>query len=253
MSKPIWVANAERIQEIHQEAGGNDAETLARLFTDDGIVGPDDLVGRINALLESTEQHWFQGVRSWMDLPGLQECKGFRDKGFRPEFQDPWPNSCDQTGHFLTAIGLSLNPQQLNRRKFCVRMRDWLGAPKDMDDEEVALRTIIGHEKYPDPYTPDLFVLPKVRFQFSAATAADTAAFRAALACVKPGLRLDLECMDKYLASIQVGTGRGNSLQDLRLSCAGYCFVQLVRSGRLVTRQEAGEWVKQNLEQGEGG
>ncbi len=249
MSKPVWVANARRIREIRQEAGGNDAEALARFFLDDTIIGTDGLTGRVKALLESTEQHWFTDVRSWMDLPGLQECKGFSDNGFRPEFQDPWFNSCDQAGHFLTAIGLSLYPQQLRRAKFWVRMRDWLGAPKDMDDEEVALRLIIGHEKYPDPYKPDPFVLPKVRAQFAAATAEDTAAFRAAIACLGPDLQLDLGCMDEYLAPIHVGSGRGNSLQDLRLSCAGYCFVQLLRSGRLKTRQEAGEWVRRNLEE----
>jgi hypothetical protein len=249
MTRPAWVSNLRRIHEIRREAGGDDAETLARLFEDEAILGDGSARGRTEAILNATEHHWIKGLRTFVDMPGLNECKGFSDCGFRAEFQDPWPCSRDQVGHILTAIGLTLHPETVETGKFGRRVRDWVQAPAEMSNEEVALRLIIGHEKEPDPRIPDPLVLPKVRRQFASATDDDVAAFRQACAALEPGGSLDLDEIAAQLGGIQVGRGRGNSLQDLYLSFAGTFLAHLIEAGRFSTRHEIARWVRQHLKE----
>jgi hypothetical protein len=244
---PDHVTNLRRIRRIREEAVGDDAEALARVFEDARIRDDGTLAGRIRAVLAATEHRWVPGVHTPLDVPGLYEVKGFGDDGFRPELRDPWPGSRDQVGHFLTALALALRPELVRARRFGVRARDWAGAPKGMSDEEVGLRLIIGHEKEPDPGRFDPLMLLKVRRQFASATGADVAAFRRALAVQGPGVGLDLATASEHLSAIAVGSGVGNSNQDMLLSLAGYRLAQLVTTRRLRTGAEVARWVRDRL------
>jgi hypothetical protein len=247
MTPPAWVLNLQRIHQIRQEAAGDDAETLARLFEDEDIVSGDGVGDRIEAILAATEHHWIRGMRTIVDMPGLYECKGFSDRGFREEFRDPWPCSRDQVGHILTAVGLTLHPEKVESRKLGRRVRDWVRAPAEMSNEEVVIRLVVGHEKEPDPRIPDPLVLVKVRRQFDSATDGDVAAFRRARAALELDGALDLDRLAGHLAGVQVGQGRGNSVQDLYLSFAGYLLAHLIKAGHFSTRHEVAGWVRQNL------
>lgn len=247
VARTVYGSNWQRIQQIRQEAGGNDAEALARMFEDEAILDDSTFEGRLRALLEATEHRWFPRLRTFLDVPGLQDCRGFGYQGFRPEFHDPWETSRDQVGHFLTSLGLALYPEKVKTRRLLLRLRDWVGAPRSMSNEEVAMRLIIGHEKRADPVLPDPLVLPKVRRQFACATAADVAAFRRALKSQGPDARLDLDRARPHLAQIEVGAGTGNSWADVYLSLAGYYLAELVRSGRVSSPAEIAAWVRENL------
>jgi hypothetical protein len=244
---PVAVHNIRRIQALNQEASWDDAETLARMFEDDAIISPDSVLGRLDAILEATEHRWIQGWRTFMDFPGLYECNGFSDRGFRDAFKDPWACSREQAGHFLTAVGLVLHPQKLEGRIFFRRLRDWAGAPKEMSTAEVALRLVIGHEKAPDPGVPDPLVLPKVRRQFRSCTDGDLAAFHRALEALGRDWVFSFAKVDPYMSQIEVGSARGNSCQDLYLSLAAYHFVQLLKGGQFLDRGAMARWVRDNL------
>ncbi len=248
---PEHVRNLRRVRRIHVEAGGDDAETLARMFEDDGIPDDGSVEGRLRALLEATEHRWIPWTHTFLDVPGLHEAKGFSDRGFRPEFQDPWPVSRDQIGHILTAVALALNARRLAKTRFGIRVRDLVGAPKDMSNDEVALRLTIGHEKLPDPGRFDPLILWKLRRQFACVTDADVVTFGDALAALGSDTGLDLNRAGQHLAEIAVGDRVGNSIQDLNLSLAGYRLAQLVRDGRFAHREEFAAWVRENLKGGE--
>ena len=239
--------NLDRIRAIRRELGDNDAETLARLFTDPQLADDGTIAGRVEAILEATEHQWLQGFPTFMDVPGLYELRGASDQGFRAAFRDPWPQSRDQVGHLLTAVGLILHPEVLQRRRLGRRLRTWLGVPKAMSDSDAALRLIIGHEKQPDPFFADPRIVAKVRRQFSSVTAEDLAAFGRAMAALGDGACPDLEAAFRELASIGVGTGRGNSAQDLRLSLMGAHLAGRLKGGAFASRGELAEWVRRNL------
>jgi hypothetical protein len=240
--------NKGRVHAIYQETGGNDAETLARLFEDATIRHENGLLGRIDALLAATRQQWFPWFRTALDVSGLQEVREAGDRGFRAEFQDPWACSRDQIGHFLTALGLTLYPEQVNLRQLGLPLRRLVGAPKEMSDLEVALRLMIGHEKEPDPYFADPLVLFKVRRQFSSATSDDVAAFRRALAALGTAPVADLEAARRKLDAIEVGEDRGNSWQDLLLSLMGWHMTVRIQEGDITDGTMAAAWIRSNLE-----
>lgn len=251
MGKPVRIVNLQRIQQIRDEVGGDDAEALARLFEDEEIISDESIQGRLEAILAATEHRWVVSIRTFLDIPLLQDCKGFSDQGFRAEFRDPWACSRDQVGHILTAVGLALYPEKLEEKRwFGIPIRDLVGAPKDMSNEEVAIRLIIGHEKRPDPGSLDPLVLPKVRKQFASATDEDVAAFLSAQAALGTGLKISLYGAKEGLAKIQIGEGRGNSIQDLNLSLVGCYLAQLIKEGQLSSRQEVATWVRTNLKAG---
>lgn len=249
MGRSIQWKNRRRVRELHEEAGGDDAEALARMFEDGAIADDGTVRGRVRALLAATEQRWIPWLPTFLDMPGLQDCAGYGDRGFRSAFRDPWSCSRDQAGHFLTAVGLVLYPEQVERRRLGVRVRDLVGAPPGMANGEVALRLIIGHEKAPDPWMGDPLVLVKVRRQFAMATGADVNAFRRARTALGGDRRLDLERLAPYLDQIEVGTGRGNSVQDIYLSFAGYYFAQIVAQGGFSKRGEMARWIRENLKE----
>jgi hypothetical protein len=244
---PVDLVNLRRIHRLRVEARGDDAETLARMFEDDAIVDDSTLWGRLAAVLAATEHRWVPGIHTPLDVTGLYELRGFSDVGFRREFRDPWPLSRDQDGHLLTALALALHPDLVARRRFGLRVRDLAGAARDMTDEEVALRLIIGHEKAPDPRATEPLILVKVRRQFRTATAGDVSAFREALTALGEAIDLDLERTRPCVAAIAVGTGRGNSIQDLMLSLAAYHLAALLQRRIIADRAALAAWLRKNL------
>src|SRR5437660_360784 len=141
-------ANRARITAIREDSL-HDAEALASIFNDGVIIDDGSVAGRLRAILEATESRV---------VPGLQTGIEFHDNGFRGDrnpggqgFKDPHLSSNNQVGHFLTAVGLSFNPTKLTERFFFQSLRDWLGIPVSMTDNEAALRLVIGHELAPDP------------------------------------------------------------------------------------------------------
>lgn len=242
-----FVRALARIHEIHAESGGNDAETLARMFEDDRLGDEDSVEDRVSTILDATAHRWLAGRSFVLDVPGLYELKGFSDRGFRPELRDPWPGSRDQVGHILTALALSLRAGLVRRKRFGLSLRSLAGAPSDLPDDEVALRFAIGHEKAPDPGRYDPLMLLKVRRQFATASAADVGAFRDAVEEAASRATVDVARLAAQLEAIRVGDGMGNSRQDLTLTALGAVLAAKVRRGDFPDRHAVAAWVRRNL------
>ena len=151
----------------------------------------------------------------------------FGESGFQTEFQDGylyeqyWGGQTDQVGHFLTAVG------------------GGYGVGKGALPEDITLGAFIGHEK-----TGDQNLLE----QLSAASDADFGLFHQAVNADAAG---DYELRDRYLMTI-LGPGsladrKGNSLEDLRLTVRGWRFGQMIANGDIETRDEAADWLKENV------
>jgi hypothetical protein len=260
-------ANSDRIEQIRDSAG-SDAEALAQMFEDSRITDGGTVAGRLRSLLTATESSI---------VPGLQTGIKFHDSGFRPEFKDPWPSSDNQVGHFLTAVGLSFNPGKVSQSFMGRTLRDWIGANSAMTDTEVALRLTIGHEKAPDPsawtaagggiiggaaggiFGPGgmaggaaagaaIAILRGFRAQFAAATASDVQIFLGAEASLGTGSPLDLATASGRLRGIAVNpSNRGNSYEDLLLSCFGWRLGQWIGASRFAAKADVAAWVRTNI------
>jgi hypothetical protein len=212
--------NRRRILAIQDDAPSA-LETLARMFTDPYITDDGSIPGRLRAILNATQHRFVPGLHTGADL-GLS--------GFRAEFEDPWETSRDQAGHFLTAARLAFDPAFLSNPIFPVL----LGATGDND---IPLRLIIGHEKEPDP--------PQV-------TKINLKTLAAILRCYRVQYRSTAEeDIDHFRAgdldAIQVGTGQGNSMADLRLSYKGWIFGGWIAEDRFRSKEEIASWIRTEL------
>ncbi len=141
--------NRQEIGRIKQ-AASTDLEALAQIFESTLIIDDGTVTSRLQAVLAATEH---------LVIPGLQTGIDFQDTGFAGDqepggqgFRDPHPSSRNQVGHFLTAVGLQFSPAVVSRQiPLFGTIRQMVNAPASMDDQEVALRLTIGHEKAPDP------------------------------------------------------------------------------------------------------
>jgi hypothetical protein len=202
--------NRNRIIAIRDKTS-TDIEALARMFTDSKIIDDSTLTGRVHSIFDATE-HTF--------IPGLHTGIEFGQTGFRKEFHDPWKSSMNQVGHFLTAVRLAFDPGFPND-PFLLTILDAWG------DSDIPLRLIIGHEKEPDPAILD--ILAGFRAQYKATTEEDIANFRAG-----------------NLEAIKVGTGRGNSMADLKLSYKGWILGRWIAEGRF-TKQQVADWIRHSI------
>jgi hypothetical protein len=90
--------------------------------------------------------------------------------------------------------------------------------------------------------------LAAYRAQFAATTAQDMAAWHEALRlCGRALDRRALEGPRSPLRAIRLGGGEGNSIQDLRLTLAGWRFGELIGAGTLADRREASAWIRHAL------
>ena len=144
-------SNQARMLALRAECGFNDAEALARSFSDGALSGGPTAMDRLRVVLAATERSV---------IPGLHTALAFRDAGFwgdprpgGPGLRDPWPKtgSVNQVGHFLTAVRLGFQPELVSRPLLGPSMRFWIGAAHALSDEQVALRLTIGHELARDP------------------------------------------------------------------------------------------------------
>lgn len=275
--------NVEVIEQIRDQAPSH-AEALAQIFESTSIndygsrnCRPTTVAERLTAVLDATKH---------AVVPGLQTGITFHDSGFRREFVDPWPSSDNQVGHFLTAVGLSFSPGKVSQSFAGRPLRDWLGAPASMTDEEVAIRLCVGHEKAPDPglgtaaggaavgggvgaaggarlggwvgaaiggaagalIGAPAAVLDAFRTQFAAATASDVQVFRSAVRGLGTGSPLDLAAGSAIARGIAVTpTNRGNSHEDLILTIFGWRLGQDIKAAFFRTRSEVAAWIRTNI------
>ncbi|MFE2689047.1 hypothetical protein [Streptomyces mirabilis] len=258
-------------------AGSDDCEALALLFSDPGIIDDGTVAGRLREILAITEH---------FAVPGLQTRIRFHDRGFKgesqptpggPGFRDPWPNSDNQVGHFLSAVGMNFQPAVIRREVGGVgpTVRWLLRAPDTMSDREVVQRLVIGHEKAQDP-TVDapsaaagalgglpggsigaivgaaagaaMSVVSGFRVQFEAVTPSDMSAWAAALSALGNNSVINLAAAEPYLAKIPINYSlSGNSIQDLRLSLCGWYLGQAIAANRFASREDVAKWVRVNL------
>jgi hypothetical protein len=248
------------------------AQALAAMFESTDISDDGTVAGRLEAILAATEG----------PFPGAHFAIPFDDSGFREEFQDPWPDSSNQVGHFLTAVNLSYNPAVVRGLRFL------LDAPDSMPDEAVALRLVIGHEKAADPneelfgkfcravkddatnpaiapfknpFLPEKMsvwmctkklVLDRFRLQFMSATGCDVDIFQQAddaLGGSSPSSTpLNLAAAKGTLSMINVDPNKyGNSYQDLVLSLYGWRLGKSIKGSEFRTNTEVADWIRANL------
>jgi hypothetical protein len=255
------MTNRDVIEKLRDKAA-SDAEALAQMFESASVADDSTVAGRLRAILEATESRV---------VPGLQTGITFHDIGFRREFKDRWPSSDNQVGHFLTAVGLSFNPAKVAESFAGRPLRNWLGADSSMSDEEVAIRLCIGHEKAADPgpgtaavggflgfgvgggaagaaVGAGVAVLMAFRDQFAAATDADVQTFRSAEANLGTAQPLNLAAAMATLRGIAVNPSlRGNSYEDLVLTCFGWRLGQSIKRGEFAARADVGRWIRTNI------
>jgi hypothetical protein len=88
------------------------------------------------------------------------------------------------------------------------------------------------------------------RAQFHATTDDDLAAWQEALRVSGKGRAFDwqaLEGASSPLGAITIANGEGNSVQDLRLSLAGWRLGQLIACGAFDRRQDVAAWIRRTL------
>lgn len=223
----VWgstARNRARILVIRDEAP-TAVEAFARMFTDASLADDGTVRGRLHTLLAATEHRFVPGLHTGLTL-GMT--------GFRAEFEDPWPTSTDQVGHFLTAVRLTVDPQFLSNPVFPLLLGG-LGQP------DLPLRLMIGHEKMADPEDVSranlkslLVALRCFHAQYQSVTAQDVASFKTG-----------------HLELIQVGNGLGNSRADLRLSYTGWLFGHSLVDGVFHNREAVAHWIRTELGNGE--
>lgn len=246
--------NRNVITGLRAESSNEDVEALARMFEDSRILGTKSPNGRMDAVLAAMERP---------DVPGSKTGVFFGDEGFYGDqrkngcgFRDPHPKSRNQVGHFLTAVGLGYDPDQIYRTKWGVSLSALLGVSAGDSSQAVAIRLIVGHEKAPDPDDRDnrFMLLQGFLAQFHRATDSDIQAFldaEAALADrpeVCQNTSLDLKKAEPFLRKIEIHPDwQGNSIQDLRLSLMGWHLGRMVRAGCFTQSDEIGRWLRKNL------
>ncbi len=214
------IKNRTRIIAI-RDSSPTAVETLARMFIDEQLVDDGTPRGRLFSILAATEHRFVPGLHTGVTI-GLT--------GFRKEYEDPWKSSSDQVGHFLTAVRLTCDPGFLDNPLFPLLLGGW-------GDNDMAIRLMIGHEKFPDPRGIDKIGLSTLfaalscfRAQYQSVTAVDIANFLAG-----------------NLEAIQVGSGIGNSMADLRLTYKGWQFGHQVEAGEFVDCAAIAGWVRREL------
>jgi hypothetical protein len=116
-------------------------------------------------------------------------------------------------------------------------------------DEQLCVRLIIRHEQVSDApnWAKDyLQIFPELYATQTNPEDNEMIAFFRALDHVDLSAS-NLAITSAALASIRIGTGYGNSFQDLHLSLYGYQFGRFIRFGLIATRRRAAAWVRWNI------
>jgi hypothetical protein len=266
----------------------NVAEALAQLFEDLTIYDistSTPLASRLDNILTASADRFNNGMShfsgifaGWTDGSGPSR-RG--DTGFKPCFQDfpLWPGSSMQVSHFMTAVDMGFRPHKLLQF-----VNFYLGLfpdapdipgypagyppPPDPDpwpsdnpslplrpswwsaDEEICVKFIIAHERVPDSgeYGQEGTLWNKICTFFAEVTQDDEDIFRNAYNGLGAAPFHDTDKAAADLGPLTIGTGKGNSRQDLLLSLFGFKFGTMIRKGELPQLAEGGLWVRSNLE-----
>ena len=230
--------------DIKKELAGDDdrdLEFLARLFEDDRIIdtGPgNELASRLKTILAASSDGSNNGVTHFAGI-----YAGITDLGFRKAFKDPFPGKSDnQVGHFTTAVDMGFRPMQT----FSIvpkKLRDLADdTPTAFPKEEIiCVRLIIGHEQVADDANFASFQ------QAISPTNEEIRQFFIALNAVTASPNQNLNLSRVALLGIRIGTGQGNSFQDLHLSLFGFKFGSMIRLGTITTRSDAALWIRTNI------
>ncbi len=233
--------------EIQERLKGDDAcdlEFLAQLFENNDISdtgGGNEVQSRLQTILKASTDGDNNGVTHFAGI-----FTGCLDRGFRDEFQDPWPTSRNQVGHFITAVDMGFRPAQtyaLGQAK----VPDFLKAQMDTSVarmEAVCVCLIIGHEQVTDD------TLASNLYQAIKGIALPRAVVRQffrALETVKQSPDRDVGTSRAALAGITIGTGVGNSIQDLHLSLYGFKLGKMIRQELVTCRDDVALWIRTDL------
>jgi hypothetical protein len=241
---PVKAAIDVVAADIRKELAGDDdrdLEFLARLFEDERIIDTgtgNELVNRLNTILAASTDGSNNGVTHFAGI-----YAGLTDLGFRRAFKDPFPGKSDnQVGHFTTAVDMGFRPLQtfailpvLVRAEIVARL------PGLAHEEIVCVDLIIGHEQVADNAAQ-----AQVR-QALSPTAGEIRRFFAAVPVVTESPNQGTEQSRSALSGIRIGTGQGNSFQDLHLSLFGFKFGTMIRLGTITTRKDAALWIRTNI------
>jgi hypothetical protein len=196
---------------IEDEEDETSLDSLVNMFTSGSLPG-DTCVARLNVIFKKT-----------VSFPGLLYTKGnFHDSGFKSEYQDPWPSSDNQVGHFITAVKYG---------EYSIKYPEF---------RSFSLTAITGHEMVGDN-------IPIVSNILQIAVGANHPETQS----------LFLSGKDSEFSKILNITSEsiygppenrvGNSIQDLRLSFMGWTFAQAVYGGELISNQQCADWIRFNL------
>jgi hypothetical protein len=220
-----------------------DLEFLARLFEDSSVTDAngESLTGRLTLILSASSDGQNNGVTHFAGI-----YAGCHDLGFRKAFKDPWPGFSDnQVGHFTTAVDMGFRPLQTYALvPWWARAAVFLGTSGEMQayaPEDICIRLIIGHEQVADN-------APNAKEeQAKSATEREVALFENALSLVTPALNQDPNSSLAALKGINIGSGQGNSIQDLHLSLFGYKLGRMIRYKDISDRVYAAKWIRRNI------
>jgi hypothetical protein len=256
----------------------NFPEALARLIEDPAIddsgvqnpSGTSALARRTDNILAASGDARNDGITHWSGiLADWRDSDGFGDTGFRRCFQDHWrwPGSSMQVNHFITAVDMGYRPHKtyLFVQHYVAmmpgdpweKMAQAIAAPDPSQpmapgawspDEFECVNLIIGHEKVPDTggYEAQTSFLGKVHAMY-ATEPQEYDIFRHAFDGLGSGPRHDPTQAQATLASITIGDGPGNSMQDLLLSLFGFKFGTMIRRAELTSLTAGADWIRTNL------
>jgi RHS repeat-associated protein len=197
----------------------SDLDALVTMFTTDKLSG------------DTVQERFTTISRRTASVPGfLYTSGGFGEAGLNGDFQDGymyeqyWGGKTNQIGHFWTAVVYGSRASQ------------------SLFQEEFLMRLAVGHEMVGD----HRFVR-----QYFSATGGALDLFRQA---IEADILGDYESRDDYLSQILMMKGgnledrKGNSLEDLRLTVRGWRFGQMIATGQFASREEAAQWLNDNLQ-----
>lgn len=164
---------------------------------------------------ESAEDRFTTILGATQNSPGLYFSETFDDSGFKRKFKDPDSGSRNQVGHFLNAAAISYH------------------ASDNPFLRPIGLSFIIGHEMYPDPDG-----INYVTFFMQGVYGAHPKLLKLFLSGEEDGFR-------RIMAAGE--NGKGNSIQDLRLSYQGWAFGSAIRNGSIKSRSDAANWIYKYL------
>jgi len=213
---PVLVSETRYLESLHTTSA-TDLDALTTMFTTDRLRG------------ETAEERFGTILGHTRKVPGLYTAGGWGETGLNIEFQDGrwyaqyWGGETAQIGHFLTAAAFGHK------------------AALGLDDQKGFLKLAVGHEMVRDPLwlMQYMAATPQARDLFNKAVESDIAG--------------NYGGRDEYLATILMMNGgalegrKGNSLEDLRLTVRGWRFGQMLAGGRFRSREEAAQWLNDNL------